>query len=129
MPGDIEGCITEIRRPSTKSYGSGYLITPDLVLTACHVITKAQTEAPPAADAGIEIRTIAHFFNGVDFQKASLIWPPRERWAELARYDIALLEITPDVITAKAAQSVKLGVEGLPQGRPTQVQFVGFPRL
>jgi hypothetical protein len=128
MPGDIAGCITQVRLTGTKSYGSGYLIAPDLVLTACHVVTKSQTDPPPA-DLGVEIRTIDHFHHNVDFQKATLVWPPRDRWPDLARYDVALLEITPDAVTRAAARPIKLGVDGLAQDQLTRVQFVGFPRL
>ncbi|CAL77009.1 conserved hypothetical protein [Bradyrhizobium sp. ORS 278] len=127
MPGDIETCLTEVRCKTTSGYGSGYLIAPDLVLTACHVIADL-TRSPPD-DLDIDIRTIAHFNARLPFQKAKLIWPPPARWQELADLDIALLEITPDPVTKKAAQPIHFGTDGLPRDKMLQISFAGFPRL
>lgn len=128
MPADIARCLTEVRCPTTGGYGTGYLIAPDLVLTACHVIANSLS-VPPPPGIDIEVRTIAHFARGTDFKKAALIWPPSTRWAALAKFDVALLEIAPDVITQAVARRTILGSEGLPQHKEIPVHFTGFPRL
>jgi hypothetical protein len=128
MAADIESCLTEVRCPTTSGYGTGYLIAPDLVLTACHVIVEALNASLPS-DLTIEVRTLAHFNKGVAFRSAALIWPSPDKWAQFAPLDIALLQIAPDAITGATAQRVRLGREGLPQDKELQVHFSGFPRL
>ena len=127
MATDFSKCLTEIRCRRIDSYGTGYLIAPDLILTACHVVAKPLDQPP--RDSGIEIRTIAHFEKGIPFQNAELVWPSSERWRELSRLDIALLKIAPDTITREVAWPVTLGTEGLSQTREIGVHFAGFPRL
>jgi Trypsin-like peptidase domain len=128
MSADSENCLTEVSCKTTAGYGTGYLITPDLVLTACHVISD-KLKAPLPPNLEIVVRTIAHFRKGVPYQGAKLIWPPPARWQELAELDIALLKITPDETTRAAARHVDLGDDGLPRDKELQVYFSGFPRL
>jgi hypothetical protein len=128
MPADIEDCLTEVSCKTTRGYGTGYLIAPNLVLTACHVLSE-KLNAPLPPDLKIEIRTIAHFSKRIPYQGAKLIWPPPARWQQLAELDIALLEITPDETTRAAARHVHLGADGLPRDKELQVYFSGFPRL
>jgi hypothetical protein len=128
MAADIESCLTEVRCFSTRGYGTGYLIAPDLVLTACHVVAESLTEPLPP-NLQIDIRTIAHFDQSIRFKDAKLVWPPADRWQELAHLDIALLEVIPDAITRAAARLISLGTGGLPRDKELQVHFTGFPRL
>src|SRR6185437_8215229 len=85
--------------------------------------------APFPGDLEIEIRTIAQFKEGIPFRSAKLIWPPPERWQQLAELDIALLEIESDPTTKAAAQRIPLGTDGLPRDREMEINFTGFPRL
>jgi 5'-deoxynucleotidase YfbR-like HD superfamily hydrolase len=128
MPANFEACLCEVRCRATSGYGTGYLIAPDLVLTACHVIAEGLTQPLPAK-LDIDIRTIAHYKANRLFRGAKLVWPPPEQWSELAGLDIALLEIAPDLISGTAVPPIPLGTDGLPHDSELQISFTGFPRF
>jgi hypothetical protein len=113
--------VVEIRCPG-ESRGSGYLLGPDLVLTAAHVIGELgkQLSAAPI----IEVVPL-HYLP----LPAQLAWPSFRDWDALSKHDIALLRIEPDSVRRAHAQSLLIGWEGLRTDRPLEVTAVGFPRL
>jgi hypothetical protein len=122
--------LVEIRCVTTKGYGSGYLVRPDLVLTACHVI------APP--DAGlpqpvtIEVRPLGDDDGQGSWQSATVAWPDPAKWAAAApATDIALLAFQPPAnpVVVPAAEDVSVGWDSLPSDQPLKITAVGFPRF
>jgi len=126
MPDD-DLLITEIHCPSNNSYGSGYFVAPDLVLTARHVLDK-RGEADPYGLA-FRVRSIAHFRSpGRPWCEAEILWPPKGRFRPGEAPDIALLRVTPDDVARTLAPSILWGGRNLPE-EEFDVRATGFPRL
>src|SRR4051794_40732942 len=97
----ISGCFTEVWCESTGGYGSGYLLKPDLVLTACHVIDDSGKDLP--ANVIIKVRPYAVWQANGEWLPAKLVWPRAADWLPKFEQDIALLWIKPNAVTEKVA--------------------------
>ena len=121
------GCITEVWCESTRGYGSGYLIQPHLVLTACHVVDDSGQDLPE--DLIIKVRPYAVWQAGGKWLSATLVWPKKADWRSRFEQDIALLEIDPTEITRKTAQTLKIGWDDPLGADKVDVVATGFPKL
>lgn len=128
MANGVKGeCVTEIRCASTQGFGSGYLISPDLVLTAAHVLSGDAT-APPPND--IEVRPLVDVRAGrAGWRPGTLVWPSVAQRCQLWERDVALVRIAPDDYTRAIAERLKFGRGDLRTDRPLTVTSVGFPRF
>lgn len=120
-------CVVEIWSPTTKKIGSGYLIAPDLVLTACHILGEPGQSLPRGLR--IEIRPLEDAQKGRSWRSAALGWPKPENWAILSQLDVALLAIDSDEYTRSTARRVPLGWGNLPNDIQLSVTAIGFPRF
>jgi hypothetical protein len=122
-----EDCITEVRCPTTVSFGSGYMLKAGLVLTACHVIDDTGKDLPDPIK--IEVRSLLDPKQGGGWREANLVWPCAQEWRKRFVDDIALLQFTPDAHTKAIATQVRLGWGNMPKNRPISVTAVGFPKF
>jgi hypothetical protein len=121
-------CVTEIKTTPTREFGSGYLLTSDLVITAAHVV--APIDRPLPAGLVAQVRTLADWDASRPPLKAELVWPPPERWVDLAGIDIALLRIKPgQQPTLAKPVNVMFDWESLPETRELGMTAVGFPKF
>ena len=116
--------VAEIYCEKTKGHGSGYLVAPDLILTALHTLGDDSKELPLASKC--RIRLLAGNGSWTNWYAAKLAWPLKAEWQEHARHDIALLRIKADAITMQAAS------QPLNWGFPTSMhehacEALGFP--
>jgi hypothetical protein len=129
MPvGPNEECLVEVWCESTHFEGTGYLLTPDLVLTACHVIVEGK-ELP--ADIVVEVRTIREWKRGGPYRRAQIVWPGTEGWSEYSKFDIALLQIREQGDDPGGTFTpAELGIgDDFPTDRRLGVTAAGFPRF
>jgi hypothetical protein len=84
---------------SGSSFGSGYLITKSLILTALHNF--AESRPPPCRDCQILLLDDAERHH--DWRKGKLIWPADRQWADCSSLDLALVRIKEDARTAELA--------------------------
>jgi inactive STAND/Trypsin-like peptidase domain len=122
-----EDCISEVRCLTTTSFGSGYLLNPGLVLTACHIIDDTGNDLPDPIN--IEVRPLADAKCGGGWREANLVWPRAHEWRQHFAEDIALLQFTPDAHTRAIATQSRLGWGNLPKNQPMGVTAVGFPKF
>ena len=113
--------VAEIRCAGGR-FGTGYLLSHDLVLTAAHVIEDLGKQ--PACIAVIEVTPL----HG-QTSAACLVWPRLSNWENLSQHDIALLRISSDAVMRALGDAPRIGWQGLPTDRPLNVTAVGFPRL
>jgi len=125
--GLIPECVTEVYCSTTDSFGSGYLLGPGLVLTACHVIDDTGNDLPNPIK--IQVRPLLDAEPGGVWREASLAWPRTSDWRQWFTKDIALLQFTPDDQTKAVAQRPPLGWGGLPRDQPVTVRAIGFPKF
>ena len=109
------------RRGTADSYGSGYLIAPGRVLTACHVVAPA---LGGGKDAVCELRLVGDVEAGrTQWNAYGIAWQDET-------LDLALLLRTPESAAYAAGPSSLVPMARLPR---TEVQpvcrGVGFPRL
>src|SRR5207302_7834020 len=106
--GPQPGGVVQVRvRPS---FGTGYLLAPDLVLTAAHVATGPEAEAAPAAE--IEVRV-----PGAPSVSGVVVW-----WRRDERADAALILLAEPVSApGQSGPAVRFGrfVTAEP-GRPVE---------
>jgi hypothetical protein len=122
------GCVTEIQTLPNRNFGSGYLLTDDLVITAAHVVAPIGQALPAGLVA--EVRTLADWDAYRPPLKADLVWPPQDRWIDLASIDIALLRIRPgQQPTLAKPVNVLFDWEGLPEISELGMTAVGFPKF
>lgn len=116
--------VAEIYCKKTKGHGSGYLVAPDLILTALHTLGDDNEELPLSSSC--EIRLLDGKGAWTNWYAAKLAWPLKTQWQEHAKHDIALLRIKADAITSKAA-SLPLNW-GFPASmREHTCEALGFP--
>jgi hypothetical protein len=114
--------VSEIRCKGS-GYGSGYLLSPSIILTAAHVIGELGKTLP--VDQRIEVVPL-----GTQPRPAQLVWPPVQKWEELSlEHDIALLRVESDNFTETYGVLIPVGWEGLRTDQLLPVTAVGFPRL
>jgi hypothetical protein len=128
MEAPVEACVTEIRCEKNQIFrvGTGYLICPELVLTACHVIAEAGTRP---SEVSVEVRPLADARSGRSWRSAKVLWPKPEDWSRFFEIDVAVLEIGSDDYTRAIAQPVPLGWGQLRTNRSISVTAVGFPNF
>jgi hypothetical protein len=118
--------IVEVYVPADGAIGSGYLVTPTVVLTARHVVEAVlDPSGPPAPGAfpqasvpGCRVRTLASPL-GTPFSDAVAIW-----WS--ADADAALVATVDRVPLAPALDQGVVWAD-LADGDPVEVTAVGFP--
>jgi TPR repeat protein len=117
MPREL-GRVLQVRAPDASggadSFGSGYLIRPDLVLTAAHVVFSG-SDLPPDFVA-------VRFSRARQWLEGQVIWPTRR-----GSVDAALIRITHAAWQPPAMAPARIGML---TGRTREVDClsVGFPR-
>ena len=118
--------IVEVYVPADGAVGSGYLVTPTLLLTARHVVAAVlDPHGPPtpgvfrpASEPGCRVRTLASP-RGTPFSDAMAVW-----WS--ADADVALVA-TGDKVPLAPALGQGVRWADLADGDPVEVTAVGFP--
>jgi hypothetical protein len=105
-----------------EAFGSGYLLSPSLVLTAAHVVGELGSELP--AEKAFEVTLL-----NSKARQARLVWPLRENWIPFSKHDLALLEIEPDHDSRARGRPVLIGWDRLRTDQPLEITAAGFPRL
>ncbi|MFF4021173.1 hypothetical protein [Streptomyces sp. NPDC001843] len=108
-----------LRTENPGGFGSGYLIGPQLVLTALHVVLPGQRWA-----AEVQARVGHPRFGDVEHRRAQVCWPdPREGIPAQDALDVALLWLAEPVVVA--GRPVRWG---RPRGiTPLPFDGAGFP--
>src|SRR5574338_706114 len=101
-----------------RSYGSGYLIAPGLVLTALHVVS------PALAGGGCEARLIGDVIAGhTDWRGYGVVWHE-------AALDLALRRARPGSPAYSGGPMTRVRMAPLPRSEDTPAcTAVGFPRV
>jgi hypothetical protein len=118
-------CVAEIYCQATRGAGSGYLVTPELVLTALHTITPDKGPVPLSRTCEVRLQVM----DGSERQwrTGTLVWPTDDDWEGCAQHDVALIGIAADEITSRSAS------EPIKWGLPVQYgssacRALGFPK-
>jgi hypothetical protein len=121
-----EGCVAEIYFEPAKSFGSGYLVAPDLVLTARHAVASELGVVPTTR--ACEVRLLGDYLAGREsWRNGEVVWPLDPEWTARTTPDIALVAIGPDAASTELAQSALDW--GAPEDHETfDCRALGFPK-
>jgi hypothetical protein len=107
-------------------YGTGYLVSPNLVLTAKHALLK-NTTMPPASPY-CEIRVFGDVLKkNLQWRKGTIAWPPADEWDDHSECDIALVSFPEDDATTNYSKS-RLSFGWPKQYLVYDCTALGFPR-
>jgi hypothetical protein len=121
-----EDRVAEIYFEPAKSFGSGYLVAPDLVLSARHAVA-SDLEALPATRS-CEVRLLGDYLAGREtWRPGEVVWPPNDEWVAHSTPDIALVAIDADGASKELAQG---NLDwGAPKDHETlDCRALGFPK-
>src|SRR6266852_5719462 len=120
-------CLIEVWCKTTEGRGSGYLLTPDLVLTACHIIVEEGKPLP--TEIAVEVRTVSEARTGRPWRRAQIVWPRADSWQEHSKSDVALLKISEQGHGPRGIPMPKLGIGNLRTDCPAEITAAGFPKF
>lgn len=117
----------ELYRPQQRYFGTGYLVTPELVLTALHTFTGNISTIP--SNRSCEVRLFGDVQqNRETWRIGRLVWPSDAEWSQSYALDIGLVEITSDTSSRDFCQAPLLwGLADEERYESLDCRALGFP--
>lgn len=115
---DIKNCIVGVY-VNAKLQGTGYVVTPQLIVTCAHVLTD---EAKPTKD---KVTVKFHCLGGKSKQVAVEV--VHDSWSPAHKDDVAVLKLSPDY---RLRPCVEIAAIGRSAGRKnTECELFGYPAV